>query len=198
MTTETRYMRSDTALVNGLTTEKLLTSQSGVAGYKEMIFTDAEAEADRCYLGIRVWKRTSGGVETEITLGTPIALVYKNTAGDSILNAAWNCPLTALSATDSVIVRVYTSLWDNIYGFWGWQLLGTWQTEQLGASSLDAATWTVYYYLSLGITMGPPKRWIVRFRYDTITYNSRIENFQWSVAVAAEKTLGDGLTFVTT
>jgi hypothetical protein len=62
-----------------------------------------------------------------------------------------------------------------------WYLIGTatFTTEQLGASSLNAATWTVYYYLSMSGTIG--KNTYVYFFWDG-PYPSRIENFTWTPA----------------
>jgi hypothetical protein len=76
-------------------------------------------------------------------------------------------------------VRVYVSLWDSGSGFWGWNLLDTWQTEQLSTTVLNSATWTVYYYAQLSIVSGSPKKWTPMFIFDTSTYDSRIEGFKY-------------------
>lgn len=177
-TTETRYFRSDTATVNGLNTEKLSTSRSGTSGNRSKLINDySDPPATRAYWGIRVWKRASGGAETEISSGSPVALIYRASAGAGIQSSTWACPQTSLASTDSIIVRVYVSLWDSGSGFWGWNLLDTWQTEQLSTTILNSATWTVYYYAQLSIVSGAPKKWTPMFIFDTSTYNSRIENF---------------------
>jgi hypothetical protein len=161
--TETRYFRSDTQTVNGLTARKLLTTQSGVSGSIDISNYNA-------YIGIRVWKRSSGGVETEITDGTPRArAVIPSSSG--IVSGVWSCPQTSLASTDAIVVRVYATA-DSIT----WVLLDTWVTEQLGATQLDASTWGVYYYIYVNTARG-----IWKFYFDTATYNSRITNFSWSV-----------------
>jgi len=79
-TRETFYFRSDTTTVNGLSANKLLTSQSGTAGYNTRTDTDPEGAITREYWGIRVFKRSSSGVETEITnsQADPVARVYQS------------------------------------------------------------------------------------------------------------------------
>jgi hypothetical protein len=134
------------------------------------------------YWGHRVWKRSSAGVETEITSGTPVAQVQKNVGAPiSIdeLSATWACPLTSLASTDAIVDRIYIK-----FGTGAWNLLMESITEQLGAQSLDAATWTFYvwvqrqYISAAGVTRGT-------FYFGSNTYNSRITNFTWTPAVVA-------------
>lgn len=179
-TTETRYFRSDTATVNGLNTEKLSTSRSGTSGNRSKLINDySDPPATRAYWGVRVWKRASGGAETEISSGSPVALVYRTVAGSGIQSSTWACPQTSLASTDSIVVRVYVTLWDSSEGFWAWNLLDTWQTEQLTTTVLNTATWTVYYWTQLSIVSGTPKKWTPMFIFDTSTYDSRIEGFKY-------------------
>jgi hypothetical protein len=153
-----------------------LTIQSGVSGSVDI--SDYHA-----YIGIRVWKRSASGVETEITDGTPRArATIPSSSG--IVSATWTCPQTSLASTDAIVVRVYVTA-DTIT----WFLCDTWITEQLGAGSLDAATWTVYYYIYVVSKTG-----VYNFRFDTTTYNSRITNFSWSPPPAGvPRFIGDGL-----
>jgi len=58
LTVETRYFRSDTESVNGLDTEKLRTSQSGVSGYKEKTYTDVEEIFQAVYGKLHGFRRT--------------------------------------------------------------------------------------------------------------------------------------------
>jgi len=161
-------MRSDTQTVNGLTAYVLGTSQTASSRYYE----DIEEWLLNGYWGIRVWKRSSGGVETEITAGTPVAQVSRSAVGSGLQSGTWNCPETSLSSTDAIVVRVYFQ-----YGTSGWVLAAEFITGQLGASKLDSATWTVYYYTYI-TKSGALYRY--RFYWGTTTYNSRITNFVWT------------------
>jgi len=189
-TTETRYFRSDTANVNGLTTEILGTSQSGVAGTRYKQFADSELAVAAVSLGSQVYVRYDNSTEFKISGASPIAQVTRTSVGSGIMSNNWNCPETSMEENCSVVVRVYTR-WrygTNPRTWWwsAWQLLDTWQTEQLDASQLDSATWTFYYWfqwLNLG---GDPVNYRSIFKFDTVTYNSRITNFQYAPVPTAE------------
>ena len=126
------------------------------------------------YYAIDVAKRTSGGTET--ALGTKVAqwsgLLSGLRSSSGLKSATWACPLTALVSTDSIVVRVYQKV-----GTGSWNLVRAFTTGQLGAISLDAATWTVYYYLA---TSTDASYVYTVFWHGTTTYNSRIENFTWT------------------
>jgi hypothetical protein len=173
---ETFYFRSDKATVNGLFTEKLLISQSGTVGYKTRTDTDPECAITRAYWGVRVYKRSSAGVETQITSSTsnPVARVYRDCTSEGIQSATWPCPEIPLATTDSIVIRVYTALYDPDEGFYTWQLQGTWTTPQLGVTRLNASTSTVYYYTYWLRQRTTPITLKSRFYYDTPTYNSRV------------------------
>jgi hypothetical protein len=194
MPSETRYFRSDTQTVNGLTAYKLGTEQSATAESKGI---GSGYPAQGAYVGIRVWKRSNAGVETEITAGTPVAVASKGSLTTAIVSATWDCPQTSLDTTDAIVVRVY--------GRWGtgaWNLLAEFITEQLGATILNAVTWTVYYSISYRRYVDPDTgeiTYTAGWNFGTTTYNSRIENFTWTSAAppaVAKKTMGDGLTWI--
>jgi len=185
MPAETRYFRTDSWTVNGVTYYKLGLTQTA-SSKMSRAEKSGDVRAAGVSWGIRVWKRTADGVETEITAGEPVAVVSRTASGSGIQSATWTCPQTSLASTDSIIVRVY--------GRWGtdpWFLIAPWPattppyaeftTEQLGAQSLDAATWTVYYWTYLTYE---PARDItgMRFYWDSSSYQSRIENFSWTPA----------------
>jgi hypothetical protein len=137
---------------------KLLTAQSGTA--------KQYGASSGTKIGIRVFKRSSGGVSTEITSGTPVAVATYT--ADGMHSATWNCPDVSLSPTDAIEVRVYiyTTKWLSAFAYF--------KTEQLNGQSLDASTWTVYYYLTL--VSGT-----LTFYWDgDSTHDSRIENFTWT------------------
>jgi len=176
MTSETRYMRSDQHTINGLTAYKLEITQTSSSVTVSDGYVGDWLDAS---WGIRVWKRTSSGVETEITNGTPQAVVSRGSEGSGIQSATWVCPQTPLNATDSIVVRVYIRVTS-------WVLKATFTTQQLNASQLDSVTWTVYYWTQLIWSRIPDEFgewWYITaasFRFGNSTYNSRIINFSWS------------------
>ena len=123
---------------------------------------------------MRVWRRLASGTEIEITTGTPQAMVYNDFPAGywTLRNATWNCPSTQLANTDSIAVRIYLKGAHNCANF---------TTEVLGATQLDAATWTVYYYA--GWYIGQYNLIFAAFKWG-YSYPSRIENFQYSNALA--------------
>jgi hypothetical protein len=186
-TVQTRYFKNLSVTVNGLTCLSLALDTTGTGrteSYTKLNYTG-------CTVGLRVWKRNSAGVETEITAGTPVAQVV---VGDGEYHAlksnTWNCPETTLASTDSIVVRVYAC-------FDAWYLIGAsvFTTEQLGASKLNAATWTVYYYLSF-IYDSATRRGSVSFHFDGSDL-SRIEGFAWTSyapPAGVPRFIGDGLS----
>jgi hypothetical protein len=179
LTVETRYFRSDTQTVNGLTAYKLLPTNT-------TLYTEKGVARYYAYVGIRVWKRSAAGVETEITGGKAVAIVAYGTTY-AVRSATWSCPSTPLASTDAIVVRVYDCDSDGTVG----ALIAEFTTEQLGAKSLDASTWTVYYWLCYVIVEYVE---YVQFRFGDSTYNSRIENFAWTPApVGVPRYIGDSL-----
>ncbi|MFO7870728.1 MAG: Calx-beta domain-containing protein, partial [Kiritimatiellia bacterium] len=174
---ETRYKRGDQHTVNGLSAFDLATNRSSVG--QSSLVERTGGGGDTVNWGIRVWKRDSGGAETEITSGTPVAQVSRSVNGEGVQSANWNCPLTALSTNDAVVVRVYA----EIEGQVAWTEQATLTTEQLGALELPSATWTLYYYTKYDtLSTGPPasrytKGW---FYWGNSTYDSRITNFSYT------------------
>ena len=191
MPVETRFFRSDQQTINGVSGFVFGTSQSSVS---DDFYCD---DFLPFYWGIRVWKRTSSGVEGEITDRVPVAQVSRTDYGGGIQSNTWNCPLFALNSTDAIVIRVYVKSLD-----FDWRnngddgLLAIWISEQLGASKLDAATWTVHYYTSVAQAMGGVDRG--HFRFGAVAFNSRVENFAWSAGVSAVvlRPWGDGLSWV--
>jgi hypothetical protein len=169
MPAETRYFKNASVTVNGLTAYELGTVNTTISA-------SVSVENPYNYMGIRVWKRSAAGVETEITSGACVAIVYTGTLGaaPAVRSATWSCPATPLSATDSIVVRVYSV---DSNGVTGQVLMATFTTGQLGATSLDAATWTVYYYNNRAVYETTQ---YVAFYFGNSTYPSRIENFSWS------------------
>ncbi|MGP3705245.1 MAG: hypothetical protein ACKD6O_08155 [Candidatus Bathyarchaeota archaeon] len=112
---------------------------------------------------MKVYKRAENGTETYVAGG---AYVYGSATG--LVSAAINIPSTSLNSLDAIVV--YVCYFDPDLGE---DIMATFVTEQLGASELESATWTVYYYIYKSGTL-------YYFRFGTSTYNSRITNFKWS------------------
>ena len=164
---ETRYMRSSEHTVNGLTTYHLDITQTSSYLEKNSSINGQKP----CTWGIRVWKRDSDGIETEITNGSKVATVSRSENGQGMQNNTWNCPQTSLTSTDAIVIRVYVS-----FAGGGDNLLGEIVTEQLNASQLESATWTVYYWTRRD--WNPPFT-NAYWRFGDPTHNSRIENFNY-------------------
>lgn len=187
MPVEIRHMRGDQQTINGLTAYILGLTQSEIGQYYILEFGGSA----RIYAGIRVWKRSVDGVETEITGGSPVAVgsVYFPNGGSGYGIGTWNCPETPISPTDAIVVRVYVRRSTAV----PWELAATFITEQLGATQLNAATWTVYYFLEVVFDPEIGRITDDLFRWGTSYYDSRIEGFSWSVVKIAYT---DGLVCV--
>jgi len=162
-----RFMRGDQQTVNSLTAYVLGKNQSSTAQLQSI----DDYGSNTAYWGIRVWKRSVAGVETEITSGTPVAQVSRNTKGHGIQTATWNCPGISLTQTDTIIVRVYCKNGGS------WTLIATFTTEQLNTTALQEATWTVYYWTQRDYVR-TEEGWmtIADYRWGTTAYNSHIQN----------------------
>ena len=167
-----RYMRSDIQTVNGLNAYKLNIPESTSYTYNTQSGSGYGAS-----WGIRAWVRHSNGTEQEISLdaqtGTPKAVVSRG-SGSGVQSGTVTVAQTGLQLTDSLVVRVYVQVGES-----DWTLCATFTTEQVQTTTLQAATWTVYYY-----TYAAWNRYTqmttARFYWGTTTYNSRIQNLQLS------------------
>lgn len=180
MPVETRYFRSDQHTINGLSAYALLNTQgttfTQVSRYKTSPFGLISM------LGVRVWRRLDDGSEVEITDGSPAAVVSVDPGYQGYVSKTWDCPETTLNSTDAIVVRVY----QRFYGEESWQLLATFITERLNAQSLNAATWTVQYWVYATYT---GNRTIIYFGFGDSAHNSYIDNFSWTVAVTYNLTI---------
>lgn len=172
---QTRYFGYHSHTVNGLNAIRLITTPD--VSYLREGDTSIVDQAITISWGIRVWKRSSSGVETEITSGTPVALVSRNSNGQGMQSATWSCPEVDLNPTDSIVVRVYMD-------FEGWRLLQIFTTEQLNAEQLRPSTWTVYYYTYYNLRLLGGEEGdlylTVFFYHGNSAYPSRIEGFTWA------------------
>jgi hypothetical protein len=167
--TQTRYLTTTATTVNGLAASSLNLANSATAG------NWAPGASVQVHLGIRVWKRSSAGVETEITDGTVQALVHRTATGNGFQTATYTPTQTALATTDSIVVRVYgdtTTPPTNVRA--------TFTTEQIGATQLDANQWTVQYWTRMANTAGGGPDWY----WGTTTYDNNIAGFKWTAAAS--------------
>lgn len=162
------YMRSDQHTVNNATMYKLVENHTQTGSSVNCSITDPENEAC-CYWGVRVWRRSEAGVETEITSGSPVAVVSRGASGLGLQSATWDCPNTNLSSTDCLVVRVYYK-----FDWTSYTQCGQFISLQLNATSLEARTWTVYYYTQRSYSSATHKT--TMYYYWDNGYDSRIEN----------------------
>ncbi len=166
------YMRSDQHTVNNATMCKLMNTHTGNYNVTSTSSLDPENEWT-CYWGVRVWKRSSSGTETEISTDSPVAVVSRSTSGQGTQSATWNCSTTNLTTTDCLVVRVYYK-----FDVSSWTLCAQFSTVQLNATVLSGQTWTVYYYTSR--SYNSPQHKTYMYYYWDNNYDSRIENVNYS------------------
>ena len=171
-TTETRYMGAYLCKINGLYAYMLSSTPSSCYRWCGWAIGGFPVTS---YFGIRVFVRHVDESETEITCGTPVAVVSRSEEGEGYQSNTWHCPEISLVSTDAIIVRVY----HRFEGYdWDVNVRVPVITEQLGAESLDSATWTVTYHTSLEDYIGAGVSRAM-FRWGDASHNSRITNFQW-------------------
>jgi hypothetical protein len=188
---DTLYFRSDGHTVNELDAGRLENTQSGVWGY--LGYEYGQDEWIQARWGIRVWRRTPAGVETEITPGTPVAIVERLEPGDDYQEATWTFPGENFSENDSLVVRIYFQKrpyggesWEN------WQEIATYSTPRLILTTLRASTWRVIYYTFLrnGEDQGGDLYYTVCLYIGVIYHNTRIENISFSTSSLITASVG--------
>lgn len=179
--TETRYMRSDTANVNGLTCYKLLTTNTAIPD----VFTAEKASGSAVQIkwGFRAYKRTSGSVETELTASASdpviICTLGTTTSAETEYNVNWTCSSTALASTDSVVVYPFQKVGTNAWSAKGY--MSPFQTAQLGASNLDANSWMITIHADY-YNWGSPYGCSSTLWFGSSAHDSRIAGFKWTLA----------------
>ena len=166
-TSETRFMRGIASEMdaNGLAAYYLGSDQSSTAVQGALTGNRGTVST-----GFRVWVRDSAGTEVELTGNQAEAIVTRSANGEGIQTTTWDCQSRALNTDDSIVIRVYQSLISIPI-----DLKAEFTTEALGATNLDESTWSVSYYTSRGTNND-------YFRWGSGDYNSRIENFKWSLS----------------
>lgn len=172
---QTRYMRSNTQIINGKTGYELGTSLTGSIHLSDGTSTYSSDLA--VTWGIQVYIRHSDFSQNLISGGI-VATVQRPAGGDAagIQNNYWNCPETSLTTSDAILVQVWCQVGGNSP-----ELQAEFITNQLGAAKLDSATWNVYYYTERDRGGGFFSRTTTAyFHWGESIYNSRIEGFQYS------------------
>jgi hypothetical protein len=171
----TRYLRSDTHSVNGLTGRKLDTDLTGSVTTEIYRTAVAVASAD---FGVRFFRRLADGTEVEIiSSGTPIIVGTRIAIGDGLQSVDISVPEIALNSTDAIIVRCYyrnpatTGSWSQL----GWTT-PNWITPRLNATKLSATTWTVYLY-TLILPSETVGKYDIGLGFGSSDEQSRIDNF---------------------
>jgi len=193
MVVELRYFRFDPITVNGVTDESLLLTKGSVEKKKEGATADTTSI---CYFGIRIWKRSELGVETEITAGVPVAVVSKGPPdeGLSLQIGNYTPAETVLISTDCLCVRLYGKFETGRYrGLW--TVLGNFYSPQLNATKLEAVEWEVRYWTHR-VVLGWPPSLFWRFYYNAVVMRDSSVEYSITLAPPAEK-MGYSDGFVT-
>jgi hypothetical protein len=101
-----------------------------------------------------------------------------NIAVGTIQYETWSCPQTSLNTTDVIVVNTMIAVKNSSF------LKGqNFNTPALGATSLSASTWNFGY--AIAYTYNSTSEYTyVYFTYGNSTYNSTINNLNYSTAVA--------------
>ncbi|WP_455142471.1 hypothetical protein, partial [Candidatus Hodarchaeum mangrovi] len=168
--TQTRYMRSDSHTINGLSAYQLGTTNT--ASFIEL--NEQTSRWSGSYTvtwGIRVWIRHIDSSETELTSGL-VATVQRSSDGVGIQSASWAPTETDLAETDALVIRVYMQIGSSTYG------PVEFSTEQLGAVKLLSTSWSVNYYTERDYRGWPQDRTRGIFSWGDNSHNSRITNIR--------------------
>ena len=172
MPVETRYFRSDYIL--GLENTTIGTS----------VYLRATGFLVG-YVGFRVFK-VIAGVETEITTD----IIEAPVSEPGYVSLTWNAPQGV--EFEKIRVKVYLRL-----GTGAWTLKGTFDTETINGV-LNASEWNIYAYCDWIYDEGT-NRSTVWFYFGASVYNSRIENFSWTIAApppVLRQPIMNGLVYV--
>ena len=120
-----------------------------------------------------VIRRQADGTET--VLGSNVAETSRSANGEGYQSATWNSPETSLNTSDAIKIVEKHGIAEK----------GAFITEQLGATKLDAATWTFTRY-TLYNCAASGSNWVTTGRtyFGDSSYNTRIENFSYTPAVS--------------
>ncbi len=135
------YMRGDTHTKYGILGFRLWEQQSSTS------FTDSVAISDTAstFYGVRVYIVDRRGYTTEITSGTPVAVVNRTSSGAGYQSATWNSPPDSMIVADAMMVTVYQRF--NETG--NWLLRNRFISRNELLFRLPQSTWNFTYYTNL-------------------------------------------------
>ena len=193
-TTETRYFRTDFESVGSLQYRRLLTSNTAEHDSESESWQSA-SQPSQAYLRSLIYVYHQDDTFTLIATSAGVTVSGSTT---TLYSENVNIPETVLDPTDRIMVIIQYSTDGST---WTSLASARFITEQLGATLLNSATWTIYYYAALTSTYSPwTRRWTntIYFLFGDSTYPSRIEGFTYGEVAppAVKKTLGDGLVWI--
>jgi len=163
---ETRYMTSDS--------HNLLTGQFWLYTYysfpaQKNIGVDALGDLTT-YVYVQVYVKHADGTTT--LLQDWILIGIRTVNGEGYQSVDWNCPDTVILKTDAIFIYTKCNV-GNVNAY------ASHFTEALGATKLNAATWTFTLYTRRLYTTFDNKT-SCEFYFGISTKNSHIENFVWT------------------
>lgn len=176
-------MHTSITTTNGLAAYGLLSVQGSVvmgASIWECVYQPS------MFIGIRVYKRSAGGTDTEITAGTMVASLYFSGADESAWKASVYTPgATTLAPTDTIVVRVGEYIMSALVAR-PTKMIQSFQTDQLNAQKLSAATWSIViggFTYDTGISSQ-----VIGIRWGSgLPGSTRIANFMFDLAPSGRK-----------
>jgi hypothetical protein len=185
MSSETRFLRADKHVVNGLEGYNLGKEPSETSESLSISVYLAETYADQ-YLAMEVYRRGADGKE-ELLSGGLVAEARGNTSG--LLTVTWKTGKVDLAPSDAIVVRVYGGDASPPS-----KLLGTFITEPLVAKSLDEAEWKVNYLLERKYELVDSTPVTT---YSLIIGTSYIENFTWTPYILMAELMPQAVQLIT-
>ena len=185
----TFYLRSDSYTTNTETAYGLDYTNTASSS----TVTDTSAGDVAATYGFRVWLIRYGGSTTELTEGTPDAVVTRAVNGSGYQNSTWTPPETSLMVGyDALKVVVYIR-----FDAGAWTQRAVFITHPLINSLMYAQTWT----FSLYTTRTSAANTTSSFSFGSTTYNSNIQSIGFQEPLNSEVSLwrigtGDYVGFV--
>jgi len=164
--TGTWYMRSDTQTVREISGYKLSETQSSSS--TNDVRTKIDTVAYNVSYGVRVWNVDWNETETELTSGTPIAIVSRTNDGNGLQSGSW--AYSSSTILDVVEVRLYQK-----FGNLAWSQRAIFVCGD--EASFKQPTFTFYYYTQRITAYNEvTEKWNTTavFRWGSSTYNSRV------------------------
>ena len=135
---QTWYFRADTHTINGITGYRLAETSTSTSAYDSTLAVGTSGYD--IYYGVRVWIVHESGTIEELTDGQPVAIVTRDSDGEGLQNATWNCPGYS-NIIDAIMIKVYQR-----FEVTDWELRATFISENQTLITLPEATWTFHYY----------------------------------------------------